>query len=84
MEAGHSQAGRERGVAVTQVAVQLSVARGRTPNGFLRMDQMGAWEEESVSGKVSGLRDWKDIYGDRKGCRMAGLGREMEISDEIC
>jgi hypothetical protein len=42
------------------------------------------WEEESVSGKVSGLRDWKDIYGDRERCRMAGLGREMEISDQIC
>lgn len=29
--------GREGGVVVTQVAVQLSVARGRAPDGFLRM-----------------------------------------------
>lgn len=74
-------------MAVTQVAVQLGVARGRTPNGFLRTMcwwiRCGMWEEESVSSKVSGLRDWKDIYGDREGCRMAGLGREMEISDQM-
>lgn len=73
-------------MAVTQVAVQLSVAGVGLRMGFSGCcadGSDGRRGRKKVSGKVSGLRDWKDVYGDREGCRMAGLGREVEISDQM-